>query len=51
MKIADSGSAVDLSPPPTHTDEQETPVVNELRWFALKSVADKLESPPYEEES
>jgi hypothetical protein len=40
-----SGSAVDLRPPPTDTDEQKTPVLEELRRFALEGVPDKLEHP------
>ena len=36
---------MNLGPPPTHTDQQETPVVKELRLFVLEGVADELQCP------
>jgi hypothetical protein len=42
---------VDLGPPPTDTDEQEMPVMEKLRRFALEGVADKLENPSEDEQS
>ena len=38
--------AVDLRPPPAHSDKQESPVSEKLRWLAFEGVADKLEDPP-----
>ena len=37
--------AVNLSPPPPYADEQEAPVVKELRLFAFEPVADELQRP------
>src|SRR5271155_3599653 len=45
-----SGLAMNFGPPPTHADEQETPVVKELRLFALEGMADELEGPSGEKE-
>ncbi len=42
---------MDLRPPPTYPDEQETPVLEELRRFALEGVPDKLEHPSKDEQS
>jgi hypothetical protein len=39
-------AAANLGPPPTDADEQESPVVEELRRLAFKGVADELEDPP-----
>src|ERR1700674_3825143 len=41
--------AVNLGPPPAHADKQETPVVKELRLFALERVAYELERPSHKE--
>src|ERR1700683_3021681 len=46
-----SGFAVNLGPPPAHADEQETPVAEKLRRFALEGVADELENPSQNKES
>jgi|SRR5580658_125695 hypothetical protein len=46
-----SGFAVNLSPPPAHADEQETPVVEKFRRLAFEGVADELENPSDEEQS
>ena len=44
--IADfSRLTVNLSPPPTHADKQETTIVKKLRLFALEGVSDELERP------
>lgn len=45
-----SGSAVDLSPPPADADEQESPVVEELRRLAFEGVADELKDPAEDEQ-
>jgi hypothetical protein len=37
---------MNLGPPPTDADKQETPVVKELRLLAFERMADKLEHPP-----
>lgn len=47
--MAFSRFAVNLGPPPTHTDKQETPIVKELRFFALEGVADELQRPSHNE--
>jgi len=39
--------AMNLGPPPAHADKQETPILKELRLFALKRVADKLKHPSH----
>src|SRR5947199_8203684 len=38
-------SPANLGPPPAHAHEQESPVLKELRRFALKRMSDKLEDP------
>ncbi len=43
--MVSSGFAVDLGPPPTDADEQETPVGKELRRLSFEGVADELEDP------
>ena len=43
-------SAADLGPPPAHTDEKKTPVVEELWGFAFEGVTDKLQEPSKTEE-
>ena len=40
---------MNLGPPPTHSDKQETPVVKELRLFPLERVPDELEHPSHKE--
>ena len=42
----DSDAAVDLGPPPAHSDEQEAPVAEEFRRFAFEGVANELKDPP-----
>jgi len=42
---------VDLSPPPAHANEQETPVAEKFRRLAFEGVADELENPSDEEQS
>jgi hypothetical protein len=46
-----SGFAVDLCPPPAHADEQETPVVKELRRLSFEGVSDELKNPSDEEQA
>ena len=36
---------MNLGPPPPHADEKKSPVAEELRRLAFKSVADELENP------
>ena len=45
------GSAAHLGPPPAHAHQQKAPVLEELRWFVLKGVADELQKPAKDEES
>ena len=40
---------MNLGPPPTHADKQETPVVKELRLFVFEGVADELQCPSRQE--
>ena len=40
---------MNLGPPPAHADEEKTPVMKELRLFALKRMADELERPSHQE--
>ena len=40
---------MNLGPPPAHADEEKTPIVKELRLFALKCMADELERPSHKE--
>ena|ERR1700674_1149894 len=42
---------MDLGPPPAGAYEQETPVVKELRRFALEGMADELERPSRQEQA
>ncbi len=44
-------SAAHFGPPPAHTDQKKTPVLEELRLFVLKGVADELQKPAKDEES
>jgi hypothetical protein len=44
-----SSLAMNLGPPPAHADKQETPIVKELRLFALERVPDELERPSHKE--
>jgi len=41
---------VNLGPPPAHADKEKSPVTEELRWLAFKSVADELEDPSEDKE-
>jgi hypothetical protein len=43
------GPALHLCPPPAHADEQESPVTEKFRRFALEGVADELEDPSDDE--
>src|SRR6202008_1970287 len=45
-----SGFAVDLGPPPAHADEQESPVMEELRRLSFKSMTDELQQPSEHEQ-
>jgi hypothetical protein len=45
------GSAAHLGPPPAHADEKKAPVLEELRLFVFKGVADELQKPAKDEES
>ena len=42
---------MDLRPPPTYANEQEAPVVEELRRLAFEGVADELEDPSQDKEA
>lgn len=42
---------MNLGPPPAHADEQEAPIVEELRRLAFEGMADELENPSDEEQS
>jgi hypothetical protein len=44
-------SSAHFGPPPTHAHQQKTPVLEELRWFVLKGVANELQKPAKDEES
>ena len=40
---------VNLGPPPSHADKQESPVVKEFRRLTFKCMADELEDPSQQE--
>jgi len=42
---------VNLRPPPAHSDEQESPVVEEFRRLAFEGVSDELKEPSDQEQS
>jgi len=42
---------VNLGPPPSHADKQESPVVEEFRRLTFKCMADELEDPSEDEDS
>ena len=44
-----SGLAAHFGDPPADSNAQKTPVVEELRRFALKGVSDKLQNPSHYE--
>jgi len=44
-----SGAAVNLGPPPAHSDKKESPIVEKLRRLSLKGVAHELEHPARDE--
>jgi len=46
-----SGAAVNLGPPPSHADEQESPVLEELRRLPLKGMTDELKDPSGDEQN
>jgi hypothetical protein len=43
-------SALNLGPPPANADEEESPIFEELRGFALEGVADELKNPSQDEQ-
>jgi hypothetical protein len=49
--IKSSDPTADLSPPPTHSDKEEAPVVKKFGFFALEGMADELQYPSQQEEN
>src|SRR5436305_10639985 len=42
--------AVDLGPPPAHAHKKKAPVLEELRWLALKRMPHELQNPSRHEQ-